>query len=143
MGDLCAAPGGKTAQLAAAGAAVVAVERDPARLARLQDNLRQWHLEAELVQADAAEWTPAEPFDAVLLDPPCSATGTIRRHPDVPRIKRPRDVRALVETQDRLLRAAAGMLRDGWPADLLGMLVAARGGRPAYRGCRGTRWAAA
>ena len=58
-------------------------------------------------------WTPAEPFDAVLLDAPCSATGTIRRHPDVPHIKRPRDVRALAETQDRLLRAAAGMLRQG------------------------------
>ena len=113
IADLCAAPGGKTAQLAAAGAAVVAIERDPARLARLQDNLRHWHLQAEFVRADAAEWTPAEPFDAVLLDAPCSATGTIRRHPDVPRIKRPRDVRALVETQDRLLRAAAGMLREG------------------------------
>jgi 16S rRNA (cytosine967-C5)-methyltransferase len=113
IGDLCAAPGGKTAQLAAAGAAVVAIERDPARLARLQDNLRHWRLQAQLVRADAAEWTPAEPFDAVLLDAPCSATGTIRRHPDVPRIKRPRDVRALVETQDRLLRAAVGMLREG------------------------------
>ena len=72
-----------------------------------------WHLQAEIVQADAAGWTPAEPFDAILMDAPCSATGTIRRHPDVPRIKRPRDVRALVETQDRLLRAAAGMLRQG------------------------------
>ena len=113
IADLCAAPGGKTAQLAASGAAVVAVERDPVRLARLQENLRHWHLQAELVQADAAEWTPAEPFDAVLLDAPCSATGTIRRHPDVPRIKRPRDVHALAETQDRLLQAAAAMLRQG------------------------------
>ena len=82
--DLCASPGGKTAQLVAAGASVVAVERDPARLARLRDNLRHWHLRAELVQADASEWTPGLQFDAVLLDAPCSATGTIRRHPDVP-----------------------------------------------------------
>jgi 16S rRNA (cytosine967-C5)-methyltransferase len=113
VADLCAAPGGKTAQLAAAGASVVAVERNPTRLARLSENLRHWHLEAETVQADAASWTPPEPFDAVLLDAPCSATGTIRRHPDVPHLKRPRDVRALTETQDGLLAAAAAMLRPG------------------------------
>ena len=111
--DLCAAPGGKTAQLAAAGASVVAVERDLARLARLRDNLRHWHLSAELVHADAAEWARGGQFDAVLLDAPCSATGTIRRHPDVPHLKRPRDVRALAETQDRLLQAAATLLRTG------------------------------
>ena len=113
VADLCAAPGGKTAQLATAGAVVVAVERDPTRLVRLEENLRHWHLQAELVQADAAEWTPTQLFNAVLLDAPCSATGTIRRHPDVPHIKRPRDVRALAVTQDRLLRAAAAMLRHG------------------------------
>ena len=113
VADLCAAPGGKTAQLAAAGASVVAVERDRVRLALLAENLRRWGLDAECVQADAAAWTPHEPLDAVLLDAPCSATGTIRRHPDVPHIKRPRDVRALSETQDRLLTAAAGMLRRG------------------------------
>jgi 16S rRNA (cytosine967-C5)-methyltransferase len=113
VADLCAAPGGKTAQLATAGATVVAVERDPARLARLEDNLRHWHLPAELVRADAAEWVPPRLLDSVLLDAPCSATGTIRRHPDVPHLKRPRDVRALAETQDRLLSAAAGMLREG------------------------------
>jgi 16S rRNA (cytosine967-C5)-methyltransferase len=111
--DLCASPGGKTAQLAAAGASVVAVERDPARLARLRDNLQHWRLEAELVQADATEWAPGGQFDAVLLDAPCSATGTIRRHPDVPHLKRPRDVRVLAETQDRLLQAAASLLREG------------------------------
>ena len=111
--DLCAAPGGKTAQLAAAGASVVAVERDPARMARLRDNLRRWHLSAELVTADATIWRSAQAFDAVLLDAPCSATGTIRRHPDVPHLKRPRDVKALTETQDRLLEAAASMLRPG------------------------------
>jgi 16S rRNA (cytosine967-C5)-methyltransferase len=65
------------------------------------------------VQADAAAWAPGRTFDAVLLDAPCSATGTIRRHPDVPHLKRPRDVRALAETQDRLLSAAAAMLRPG------------------------------
>ncbi|HEY2616080.1 MAG TPA: transcription antitermination factor NusB [Acetobacteraceae bacterium] len=111
--DLCAAPGGKTAQLSASGAAVVAVERDPARLARLRENLRHWQLTAELVQADAAAWAPDRQFDAVLLDAPCSATGTIRRHPDVPHLKRPRDVRVLTEMQDRLLKAAAAMLREG------------------------------
>jgi 16S rRNA (cytosine967-C5)-methyltransferase len=113
VADLCAAPGGKTAQLAAAGAVVVAVERDTARLARLRQNLQHWHLQAELVQGDAAAWSPGRLFDAVLLDAPCSATGTIRRHPDVPHLKRPRDVLALTETQDRLLRAAATMLRPG------------------------------
>ncbi|HEY7578937.1 MAG TPA: transcription antitermination factor NusB [Acetobacteraceae bacterium] len=113
VADLCAAPGGKTAQLATAGAAVVAVERDPGRLARLRHNLQHWRLVADTVQADAAAWSAPRRFDAVLLDAPCSATGTIRRHPDVPHLKRPRDVRALTETQDRLLRAAAAMLRPG------------------------------
>jgi 16S rRNA (cytosine967-C5)-methyltransferase len=113
VADLCAAPGGKTAQLAGAGASVVAVERDPARLTRLAENLRRCGLRAQCVRADAAAWTPDEPLDAVLLDAPCSATGTIRRHPDVPHIKRPRDVRALTETQDRLLAAAGGLLRPG------------------------------
>jgi 16S rRNA (cytosine967-C5)-methyltransferase len=113
VADLCAAPGGKTAQLAAAGASVVAVERDPVRLARLRENLRHWRMEVETVEADAAVWTPPELFDAVLLDAPCSSTGTIRRHPDVPHLKRPRDVRALAEIQDRLLAAAGAMLRPG------------------------------
>jgi len=113
VADLCAAPGGKTGQLAAAGGAVTAVERDPQRLARLAANLRHWHLEATLVQADASAWSPGTRFDAVLLDAPCSATGTIRRHPDVPHIKRPRDVQSLTETQDKLLRAAAALVRPG------------------------------
>jgi 16S rRNA (cytosine967-C5)-methyltransferase len=113
IADLCAAPGGKTAQLASAGAQVTALDRDPTRLARLRDNLRHWRLNAETIQADATEWRPDTPFDAVLLDAPCSATGTIRRHPDVPRLKRPRDIRALIETQDRLLAAATAMLRPG------------------------------
>ena len=113
VADLCAAPGGKTAQLAATGASVVAVERDPIRLARLRENLRRWHMEVETVEADAAAWRPPQLFDAVLLDAPCSATGTIRRHPDVPHLKRPRDIRALAEIQDRQLTAAGAMLRPG------------------------------
>jgi len=113
VADLCAAPGGKTGQLAAAGASVVAVDRDPARLARLQENLRRWDLPVDTVAADAATWEPGEAFDAVLLDAPCSATGTIRRHPDVPHLKRPSDVETLSEAQDRLLAAAAGLLRPG------------------------------
>ena len=113
IADLCAAPGGKTAQLAAAGAVVTAVERDPARLARLAENLARWRLPAELVQADVLTWSPSELFDAVLLDAPCSATGTIRRHPDVPHLKRPRDIAVLCEAQDKLLAAAARLLRPG------------------------------
>jgi 16S rRNA (cytosine967-C5)-methyltransferase len=111
--DLCAAPGGKTAQLAAAGAAVTAVEISPARLARLADNLRRLRLEATLVAADARTWRPDAPADAVLLDVPCSATGTIRRHPDVARLKRPEDVAALVRLQGELAAHAASLLRPG------------------------------
>jgi 16S rRNA (cytosine967-C5)-methyltransferase len=113
VADLCAAPGGKTAQLAAAGASVTALERDAHRIARLRENLRRCQLSVETIQADATAWTPSQQFDAVLLDAPCSATGTIRRHPDVPHTKRPRDVRSLTETQDKLLSAAIAMLRPG------------------------------
>jgi 16S rRNA (cytosine967-C5)-methyltransferase len=113
VADLCAAPGGKTAQIAAAGARVTAVERDAARLSRLAENLARLGLEAELIQADVTAWTPPALFDAILLDAPCSATGTIRRHPDVPHLKRPRDINASAETQDALMTAAARMLRPG------------------------------
>jgi 16S rRNA (cytosine967-C5)-methyltransferase len=113
VADLCAAPGGKTAQLAAAGAVVTAVERAPERAARIGGNLARLGLAAELVVADAAAWTPPALFDAVLLDAPCTATGTIRRHPDIPHVKRERDVAALAATQDALLAAAARMLRPG------------------------------
>jgi 16S rRNA (cytosine967-C5)-methyltransferase len=113
VADLCAAPGGKTAQLAAAGAQVVAVERDPSRMKRLRENLARLRLSAELVQADAASWTPAEKFDAVLLDAPCSATGTMRRHPDVAHIKKPGDIAALASGQASLLQAAARLLKPG------------------------------
>ncbi|MGH3184390.1 MAG: hypothetical protein ACRDOE_21140, partial [Streptosporangiaceae bacterium] len=82
-------------------------------LKRLRANLRRWSLGVELVEADVTTWTPPQPLDAVLLDAPCSATGTMRRHPDVAHLKRPRDVLAMAEIQDRLLAAAARMLRPG------------------------------
>ncbi|MGE0415507.1 MAG: transcription antitermination factor NusB [Acetobacteraceae bacterium] len=113
VADLCAAPGGKTGQLVAAGASVVAVERDAGRLARLQQNLRRWGLSAETVQADATTWQPGVRFDAILLDAPCSATGTIRRHPDVMRLKRPGDITSLNAAQDKLLAAAIALLKPG------------------------------
>lgn len=111
--DLCAAPGGKTAQLAAAGAAVIAVDRSAPRLERLHGNLTRLGLQAATVIADAATWRPNQPADAILLDAPCSATGTIRRHPDVPWLKRPDDVTKLVALQARLLQAAIAMARSG------------------------------
>jgi 16S rRNA (cytosine967-C5)-methyltransferase len=112
VADLCAAPGGKTAQLAAAGGAVTAVDRAPARLQRLKDNLARLSLTAEVVCADAAEWT-AEPFDAVLLDAPCSSTGTIRRHPDVAWLKTAADVTKLAALQRRLIERAVALTRPG------------------------------
>jgi len=111
--DLCAAPGGKTAQIAAAGADVVAVDRSAPRLERLRGNMARLGLQAATVVADATSWRPGEPADVVLLDAPCSATGTIRRHPDVPWLKRPDDVAKLVAVQARLLRAAVEMLKPG------------------------------
>jgi 16S rRNA (cytosine967-C5)-methyltransferase len=111
--DLCAAPGGKTAQLAASGAIVTAVDRTRRRLDRLKSNLDRLGLAVEPVNADAVEWRPGEPADAVLLDAPCSATGTIRRHPDLPWLKTPQDVTQLTALQDRLLAAALAMARPG------------------------------
>jgi 16S rRNA (cytosine967-C5)-methyltransferase len=107
--DLCAAPGGKTAELAAAGIAVTAIDRSPQRLRRLRANLDRLGLSAEIVEADAASWRPAAPVEAVLLDAPCSATGTIRRHPDLPWLKRPEDLPKLTALQDRLLDNAVAM----------------------------------
>ena len=111
--DLCAAPGGKTAQLAAAGANVVAIDRSPRRLQRLKSNLARLHLEAECVAADAATWQPPELAPLVLLDAPCTATGAIRRHPDVPHLKTMDDVIRLAAVQERLLDAAVAMLVPG------------------------------
>src|SRR5580704_11853911 len=113
VADLCAAPGGKTAQLVAAGAKVTAIDRSPARLKRLQENLTRLSLEAELVCADVAAWTPDQKFDAVLLDAPCTSTGTIRRHPDVPWLKRSADITALAALQRRLLDHAITLIRPG------------------------------
>jgi 16S rRNA (cytosine967-C5)-methyltransferase len=112
VADLCAAPGGKTAQLALAGARVTAVDRAPARLNRLRDNLARVGLSAELVCADVAEWQ-AEPFDMVLLDAPCSSTGTIRRHPDIPWLKHETDLATLAALQHKLLERAVALTRPG------------------------------
>jgi 16S rRNA (cytosine967-C5)-methyltransferase len=112
VADLCAAPGGKTLQLAAAGAAVVAVDRSAKRLERLQANLARLRLEAEVRVADVLA-LPDEAFDAVLLDAPCSATGTLRRHPDVAWLKSEADLRRLVDLQARLLDRAADLVRPG------------------------------
>lgn len=111
--DLCAAPGGKTMQLAAAGAVVTAVDRSARRLRRVSENLTRLGLSATVIDADATTWQPEEKVDAVLLDAPCSATGTIRRHPDVPRHKSPDDVANLAATQMAMLRNAADMLKPG------------------------------
>ncbi|WP_421736157.1 RsmB/NOP family class I SAM-dependent RNA methyltransferase [Caulobacter sp.] len=111
--DLCAAPGGKSLQLAAAGAVVTAVDRSAARLERLSDNFRRMNLTAEVVAADAGAWDDTRTFDAVLLDAPCSATGTFRRHPDVLWAARPGDVASLANVQARLLDAAADKTKVG------------------------------
>jgi 16S rRNA (cytosine967-C5)-methyltransferase len=111
--DLCAAPGGKTLQLAAAGGAVTAVDRAAPRLKRLSANLARTGLSAEVVTADAAEWKDARRFEAVLLDAPCSATGTFRRHPDVLWAAKPSDVASLAAAQARLLDAAAPRVSPG------------------------------
>jgi 16S rRNA (cytosine967-C5)-methyltransferase len=112
VADLCAAPGGKTAQLAFAGANVTAVDRSPVRINRLRENLARLSLDAETVVADALEWDGG-PFDAVLVDAPCSSTGTIRRHPDVPWLKSEADVSVLTSLQQRLLDRALGLLKPG------------------------------
>lgn len=111
--DLCAAPGGKTAQLAAGAAHVIAVDRAPRRVKRMQENLTRLQLAATCVTADAAKWTPPVPVDAVLLDAPCSATGTVRRHPDIPWLKGEGDVAKLAALQDRLLDTAVAMVKPG------------------------------
>ncbi len=113
IADLCAAPGGKTAELAARGAQVTAVDLSASRLRRLRENLARLDLKADVVQADAGEWTPPELFDAVLLDAPCSATGTIRRNPDIPYLKSEADVDALVLVQARLLSHALSLVKPG------------------------------
>ncbi len=113
--DLCAAPGGKTAQLAHAGARVTAVDRSPARMARLRDNLARLSLQADTVVTDAAEWAGGENggYDGVLVDAPCTSTGTIRRHPDVAWLRQEGDIAALSALQKRLLQKAVALLKPG------------------------------
>ncbi|MBZ9675470.1 RsmB/NOP family class I SAM-dependent RNA methyltransferase [Mesorhizobium sp. ES1-1] len=113
VADLCAAPGGKTAQLILAGARVTAVDTSKNRLVRLAANLERLGLSAEIVQADLLKYEPAELFDAVLLDAPCSSTGTVRRHPDVPWTKTAADVEKLAGLQERLLARAVTLVRPG------------------------------
>jgi len=121
--DFCAAPGGKTAQLAQGGARVIALDRSPARVARLKDNLARLSLAAEAVTVDATEWQGQESgnsnggFDGILIDAPCTSTGTIRRHPDVAWLRQEADLAALSALQKRLLQKAVSLLKPG------GMLV--------------------
>jgi 16S rRNA (cytosine967-C5)-methyltransferase len=115
IADLCAAPGGKTAQLAQAGARVTAVDRSSNRMTRLRDNLARLSLQAEAVVADAAEWpgTGNGNFDGILIDAPCTSTGTIRRHPDIGWLRQEADLAPLVALQQRLLQRAVSLLRPG------------------------------
>ena len=111
--DVCAAPGGKTLQLADAGAVVTALDISAPRMARVTENLARTGLGANLVVADALHWQPDSAFDAILLDAPCSATGTLRRHPDLPFIKDGSEVAGLIELQAALLDRALGWLKPG------------------------------
>ncbi len=113
VADLCSAPGGKTLQLVAGGCDVTSLDSSEVRLARVQENLDRTSLKADVVHADVMQWTPPKPFDAVLLDAPCSATGTLRRHPDLGYLKKRRDVVSYPETQRSLLKRAAEFLAPG------------------------------
>jgi len=116
--DMCAAPGGKTAQLADMGAHVIALDRSPQRIKRMEANLERLHLRdnVEVQITDAAHWRPAsreQKIEYILLDAPCSATGTIRRHPDVPHLKQPRDMENLMRVQAAILQNAFNVLEPG------------------------------
>jgi len=111
--DICAAPGGKTLQLLSAGAEVEALDISNERLERLRENLDRTQMGAWIVAADALEWEPEGQFDAILLDAPCSATGTIRRHPDLPHVRPEIDLRPLLKLQQRLLKRAVSWLKPG------------------------------
>jgi 16S rRNA (cytosine967-C5)-methyltransferase len=114
IADLCAAPGGKTAQLIHGGADVTAIDRSPHRVARLRENLARLGLEATTIVADATDWQPDRAdFDAILVDAPCASTGTIRRHPDVAWLKQDDDIAALTALQGKLLRKSVTLLRPG------------------------------
>ncbi|WP_300391787.1 transcription antitermination factor NusB [Henriciella sp.] len=113
--DLCAAPGGKTMQLATAGASVTAIDRSAVRLERVHENLARTGLSdrVETVKAKVEDWSPPQPADRILLDAPCSALGTLRRHPEGAWIKSPNDIARFPDVQARLLEQAAGMLKPG------------------------------
>lgn len=113
IADLCAAPGGKTAQLAAAGAVVTAVDLSQNRLKRLMQNMDRLQLHVDIQQADILKWQVDTPFDGVLLDAPCSSTGTVRRHPDIPWTKSPRDIEKLADLQERMLMKAITLVKPG------------------------------
>jgi len=113
VADLCAAPGGKTAQLAHAGAHVTAVDTSRNRLRRLESNLNRLKLNATIVEADISSWKPHERFDAILIDAPCSSTGTVRRHPDIPWTKSAADIEKLAGVQRKLLEAAIELAQPG------------------------------
>ena len=111
--DLCAAPGGKTAQMAAAGAHVTAIDRSEKRLRLLQENMGRLSLDVSCILEDAVGWRPRHSCDGVLIDAPCSATGTLRRHPDIQWVKSPNDVRGVAKIQLALLKASVEMVRTG------------------------------
>lgn len=113
VADLCAAPGGKTAQLVLAGGSVTAVDTSRNRLRRLEANLQRLRMDAKIVEADITEWKPDAKFDAILIDAPCSSTGTVRRHPDIVWTKGTADIEKLATVQRRLLDAAIEMLKPG------------------------------
>lgn len=113
VADLCAAPGGKTMQLAATGAEVTALDISRPRLKRLEENLDRTGLSAEVVAADVMFWDPEAPFDAILLDAPCSATGTIRRHPDLPYARTGKDIKPLFDLQTQMIDRALELLKPG------------------------------
>jgi 16S rRNA (cytosine967-C5)-methyltransferase len=113
VADLCAAPGGKTLQLAAAGAQVTAVDISARRMTRVAENLARAGLAADLVTADVGKWVTSASFDAILLDAPCSGTGTLRRHPDIAWLKDEEDIGRLTLAQDRLLVRSADLLKPG------------------------------
>ena len=124
--DLCAAPGGKTAQLIAAGGTITAIDNNRKRLDRLRRNLERLQLSASLVLCDGTDYRPNAPVDAVLVDAPCSATGTIRRRPDILNKRDAEDISALQQLQWELATNALGWLRAGGSYGLCYMFIAAR-----------------